>query len=341
MAETWQPDLLRSLMAGDDLTVEQAHVLFDRIMSGKLTEAQTAGVLVALAAKGETVDEITGAARAMREHALKLDPGGRDVIDVVGSGGTGLKTMNVSTPAALVVAGAGVPVAKHGNRTNTRPSGSADVLVALGVNIDAELGVVARCLDEANICYLFAVRHHPAMKHAVGVRKQLAVRTIFNILGPLTNPAGARRQLTGVFDAALLEPIARVLGALGAERAMVVHGDDGLDEISISGPTRVADLAGGEVARSTIRPQDFGVEPSPLGELAVASAAESAERIRAVLGGKKGPDRDIVVLNAAAALVVAGRADDIAAGIPPARQSIDSGAAAKTLERLIAASNAG
>ncbi len=339
MPETAYSTLVGRLIRGENLAPDQARGLFNQIMDGALTEAQTAGVLVALAAKGETVEEITGAARAMREHALKIETGGRDVIDVVGTGGTGLKTVNISTPAAMVVAGAGVPVAKHGNRTNTRPSGSADVLAALGVNLDADLDTVARCLKEAGMCFCFAVKHHPAMKHAVGVRRQLAVRTVFNILGPLTNPAGAARMLMGVFDEKWLEPLAHVLAALGVVRAMVVHAEDGLDEISTTAPTHVADLAGGKITRRTVHYEDFGIAAARLVDLEINSAAESAQRIRDLLAGKKGPDRDIVVLNAAAALAVAGRADDIADGIPLADESIDSGKAAATLEKLIAVSN--
>ena len=331
--------LLGKVMAGGNLTRDEAREAFNQIMDGQWTEAQTAGMLVALAAKGESVEELTGAALAMREHSVKLDTRGIEVLDVVGTGGTGLRTINISTPAALVAAGAGAAVAKHGNRTNTRPSGSADVLEALGVNLDADIGTVARCLAEAGICYLFAIKHHPAMKHAVPVRKQLAVRTIFNILGPLTNPASATRQLMGVFDAAMIEPLARVLAALGVTRAMVVHADDGLDEISTTAPTQAADLAGGKITTRTITGEQFGFAPATLADLAVESAAESAERIRAVLAGHKGPDRDIIVLNAAAALAVAGKADGIAAALPLAAESIDSGKAAAALEKLIEVSN--
>jgi len=341
MAAAWDSGILKGLMAGKNLSVDQTRDLFNRIMDGELTEAQISGVLVALAAKGETVEEITGAAMAMRAHAVKIDPGGRDVIDTCGTGGTGLNTFNISTAAALVAAGAGACVAKHGNRTNTRVSGSADVLAALGVNLDAPPAVEARCLAEAGVCFCFAVRHHPAMKYAVPVRKALAVRTIFNVLGPLTNPAGAKRQLMGVFDAGLVEPIAKVLAALGATRAMVVHADDGLDEVSIAGPTRIAEAVGGKVATRTVRPEDFDVKAAKLDDLGVASPAESAERIKAVLAGKKGPDRDVVVLNAAAALAVADAAETIAAGIGPAEKSIDSAAAAGALEKLVRLSNAG
>lgn len=339
MAEAWRSEMLKALVAGQDLSLAQTRSLFNQIMDGELTEAQIAAVLVALAAKGETVPEITGAAMAMRKHAVKIDAGGREVIDTCGTGGTGLNTFNISTAAALVAAGAGACVAKHGNKTNTRSSGSADVLAALGVNLDAPPDVEARCLAEANICFCFAVRHHPAMKYAVPVRKALAIRTIFNVLGPLTNPAGAGRQLMGVFDLRWVEPIAEVLAALGATRAMVVHADDGLDELSTIGPTHIADVTDGEVIRRKVTPEDFDLPRAKLADFAVTSAEDSARRIRDVLSGKAGPDRDIVVLNAAAALTVAGKADDIAAALGAAQDSIDSGAAAKALEKLVEVSN--
>jgi len=335
MQEMSYSQLLGAAIAGEDLTRPQAYWAFSQIMDGLWGEAQIAALLAALAAKGESVEEITGAAEAMRERAVRIDAGGRDVIDTCGTGGTGLKTLNISTAAALVAAGAGVSVAKHGNRTNTRPSGSADVLAALGVNIEADPVVVSHCLAEANVGFCFAARCHPAMKHAAPVRRALAVRTIFNVLGPLTNPAGARRQVMGVFDAALTETIARVLAGLGSERAMVVHADDGLDELSTTSPTRIAELRDGEVTTRTLTPEDLDLPRASLEDLVVESAAESAERIRAVLGGKKGPDRDIVLLNAAAALAVAGKVGDIAEGLAPAAESIDSGAAADALEKLI------
>jgi anthranilate phosphoribosyltransferase len=332
-------ELLRIVMAGGDLTDEQTHQAFCQIMDGQWSEAQTAGLLVALAMKGETTDEIAGAARAMREHVVPIDTGGRDVIDTCGTGGTGLSTLNVSTGAALIVAGAGGVVAKHGNRTNTRASGSADVLKALGVNIDADPQTVAHCLAEANVGFCFAVRCHPAMKYAAPVRKSLGVRTIFNVLGPLTNPAGAKRQLMGVFSPDLTETIAAVLGRLGATRAMVVCSKDGLDEIAITAPTRVSEFRDGRVRTRTIRPEDFGLTRATLDDLAVDSAEQSAEVIRRVLAGQPGPARDILVLNAAAALTVAELAKDIPAGMHLAAESIDSGRAAKALEKLVAISN--
>lgn len=332
-------DLLRRVMARQDLDRPSTHWAFTQIMDGQWSEAQVAGWLVALAAKGETVDEIAGAAQAMREHAVRIDTGGQEVLDTCGTGGTGLKTFNISTAAALVAAGCGVKVAKHGNRTTTRPSGSADVLAALGVNLDADAAAVARCLAEAGVCFCFAVRCHPAMKYAAPIRKALGVRTIFNVLGPLTNPAGAKCQLMGVFDARWTRPIAQVLGALGSRRAMVVHAADGLDELSTASSTRVASLRDGQVTEQVLQPEDFGLPRARMEDLMVSSAAESAEAIRAVLAGAQGPRRDIVLLNAAAALTVAGKSADLPAGLTMARESIDRGAAAAALAKFVAVSN--
>jgi len=340
MSEPTFPQLMRTLLRREHLSRQQSHWAFTQIMDGAWTEAQVAGLLVALAAKGEQVEEIAGAAQAMREHVVPIDAGGADVVDTCGTGGTGLATFNISTAAALVCAGAGVKVAKHGNRTNTRASGSADVLVALGVNIEADPAVVARCLAQANVCFCFAVRCHPAMKHAVPVRRALGVRTIFNVLGPLTNPAGARRQVMGVFDAAWTEPLANVLAALGAQRAMVVHADDGLDEVSTTAPTRISELRDGRVTTRTVEPESFALPRARLADLMIGSPQESAGVIRKVLSGAPGPARDIVVLNAAAALAVADRGRNIRECMPLAQRSIDSGAAAEALDKLIKLSNA-
>ena len=345
MAEAFNT-LLRHIIAGNNLTREQTHELFGQLMDGELAEAQVAGLLVALAAKGETVDEITGAAMAMRDHMVRIDTGGADVVDIVGTGGTGLRTFNISTTTTLVCAGAGLKVAKHGNRTNTRASGSADVLVALGVDLDAAPETVAKCLAEANVCFCFAVKCHPAMKFAVPVRKALAVRTIFNVLGPLTNPAGATRQVLGVFSADLTETIAHVLASLGAVRAIVVHAEDGLDELSITSPTKISELKNGQTKSRVIQPEDFGLPRSRMEDLLVESPEQSAERVRGVLAGQgtdgKGPAgaaRNIVLLNAAAALAVADKTADIPAGLALAAESIDSGAAAAALDRLVTISN--
>ncbi len=330
-------ELLSRVVAGSDLSREQAYWAFMQIMGGQWTPAQIAAVLTALAAKGETVDEITAAAQAMRDHAVKIDTAGLDVIDTCGTGGTGLKTFNISTTAALVLAGAGAKVAKHGNRTNTRSSGSADVLEALGVNLDAGETAVAESLKQAGVCFCYARLCHPAMKHAGPIRRELGVRTIFNVLGPLTNPAGAKRQLMGVFSDALTEPIANELANLGAERVMVVHAADGLDEISTTSETRISQFDGEKVTTKTITPEEFGVARANMDDLLIDSPEASADVIRTILGGQSGPARDIVLLNAAAGLFVAGKADDMQAGLAMAAESIDSGAAAGALEKLIAA----
>ena len=331
--------VLRKVMAGESLGRAETHAAFGQIMAGQWSEPQIAGLLVALAVKGETVEEIAGAAEAMRDHVVRIDTDGRDVIDTCGTGGTGLSTFNVSTAAALVAAGGGATVAKHGNVTHTRASGSANVLASLGVKLDADPPTITRCLAEAGVCFCFAIRHHPAMKYAAPVRKALGVRTLFNVLGPLTNPAGARRQVMGIFDGALTETIARVLGALGAERALVVHADDGLDEIATTAETRISEWRNGQVATRTVCPEDFSLPRARLEDLLVDSPEASAATILEVLAGKTGPARDIVVLNAAAALAVAGKADSIADALPLAEQSIDTGAASSALEKLVEVSN--
>lgn len=340
MQTTPYSTLLRNLLAGQHLSREQAHAAFSQIMDGQWSEAQVAGVLVAMAMRGETVDEIAGAAQAMREHVVAIDAGGLDVIDTCGTGGTGLPTFNISTCSAMVAAGAGAKVAKHGNRTSTRASGSADVLAALGVKIDATPEVVSQCLQKAGVCFCFAVRCHPAMKFAAPVRKSLGVRTLFNLLGPLTNPAGARRQLMGVFLSALTPVIAQVLAALGAVRAIVMHAQDGLDELSTTSPTQVSELREGQISTTTLTPESLGLPRARLEDLLVTSAEHSAAVIRQVLSGQAGPARDIVLLNTAAALVVAGLADDLPAGLALAKNSIDSGAAGRALQTLIDTSNA-
>jgi anthranilate phosphoribosyltransferase len=341
-APTPQPtyaEMLRAVMRGEHLSRQEARAAFGQIMAGLWGEHQVAGLLVALAIKGETVDEIAGAAEAMRDHVVPIDTGGLEVIDTCGTGGTGLSTFNISTAAALVAAGAGAHVAKHGNRTNTRASGSANVLACLGVNLDASPQTVAQCLAEAGVCFCFAVRHHPAMKHAAPVRKALGVRTLFNVLGPLTNPAGARRQLMGIFDASMTETIAEVLGLLGATRAMVVHADDGLDEISTTAPTRISEWEGGQVTTRTVRPEDFGLPRAKLADLLVDSPEASGATVLEVLSGGKGPPRDIVVVNAAAALCVAGKAGGIEEAMELAARSIDTGSAREALRKLVEISN--
>ena len=332
--------MLRDVLDGRDLTHDEAHETFGQIMDGLWTEAQIAGLLVALSSKGETAEEIAGAAAAMRDHAVPVETGGARVVDIVGTGGTGLRTFNISTTTSLVVAGAGLKVAKHGNRTNLRASGSADVLAALGVNLDATPECQAKCLAEAGVCFCFAIRHHPAMKYAAPVRKQLGVRTIFNVLGPLTNPAGVKRFLMGVYREELTETMASALGALRSDRAMVVHAADGLDEFSTTCETKVSEWRDGKVTTRRVRPEEFGFERAKLDDLIIDSPDQSAAVLKRVLSGEKGPARDIVLLNAAAALTIGEVAPDIGAGLPLAEKSIDSGAAKAALERLIEVSNA-
>jgi anthranilate phosphoribosyltransferase len=327
------------LIDGEDLSEDEARQAMSCIMAGEATDAQIGGFLVALRMKGEKVPEITGCARAMREAATHIDVGDLDGVDTCGTGGTGKGTLNVSTAAALVAAGAGVPVAKHGNRGASARWGSADVLEGLGVNIEAAPDVVERCIREAGIGFLFAPMLHKAMKYAIGPRRQLAVRTVFNILGPLTNPAGARRQVMGVFAPELVEPIASVLDNLGVVRAMVVHSEDGMDELSLCAPTTVAEVRDKQISVCTLAPEDFGLERVSRGELVVGSAKESVQAVRAVLGGGRGPHRDFVVLNAAAAICAGGRAEDLASGMALAQESIDSGHAGETLVRLVALSH--
>ena len=333
-------EAIRKLSRHEDLTVEESRAAMTEIMEGRASPVQMAAYLTALAMKGHTSDEITGAAMVMRKKATPIDAGGRTVVDTCGTGGDHSGTFNISTAAALVTAGAGVAVAKHGNRSNTSHSGSSDVLEAMGVNLNVTPEVVSRCIREAGIGFLFAPLLHGAMKHAVPVRKELGIRTIFNVLGPLTNPAGARRQVMGVFDAHLVGLIAQVLQNLGAEHALVVHGTDGLDEITLTGATRVAEVRPEEIKLYELTPEQFGLQTNDMKHLVVDSAEASAKVIRSVLAGEKGPARDIVVLNSAAAIYVGGAAESIEAALPAAGESIDSGAAAKALARLIALTNA-
>lgn len=336
MLETY----IAKLVERRDLSEEEAHEAMSAIMAGGATDAQIAGFLVALRMKGETVPEITGCAKAMREAATPIEVGELDVVDTCGTGGTRKGTFNVSTAAALVTAGAGVPVAKHGNRAASGHWGSADVLEALGVNIEAEPPVVERCIREAGIGFLFAPALHKAMKHAIGPRRQLAVRTVFNILGPLTNPAGARRQLLGVFSEALVEPIAAVLGNLGATRAMVVHSLDGMDEISLCDETFAAEVNEGRIRTRRIAPEDVGLARAALEDLLVEGLEGSVAVVRSVLDGETGPRRDMVLLNAGAAIYVGGKADTLKDGLRAAADSVDSGGAKEALQRLVELSQA-
>jgi anthranilate phosphoribosyltransferase len=330
--------LLAEVAAGRALSESDAEAAFDIIMSGNATPSQMGAFLMGLRVRGETVEEIAGAARIMRAKALAIDapPG---TIDTCGTGGDNSGTFNVSTASALVVAGCGVPVAKHGNRALSSRSGSADVLTALGVNIDAELQVVRRCLWEVGIGFLMAPRHHSATRHVAPTRVELATRTIFNLLGPLSNPANARRQLVGVFAPEWVVPMAEVLGRLGAEHAWVVHGS-GLDELTTAGVSTVAEFKDGRMSSFEIAPEDVGLPRSRLDDLKGGEPAHNAALMRALLEGERGPLRDIVLLNSAAALLVAGRARQMRAGVDLAAQSLDSGAARRVLERLVAETNA-
>jgi anthranilate phosphoribosyltransferase len=330
--------LLAEVAAGRALSESDAEAAFDIIMSGNATPSQMGAFLMGLRVRGETVEEIAGAARIMRAKALAIDapPG---TIDTCGTGGDNSGTFNVSTASALVVAGCGVPVAKHGNRALSSRSGSADVLTALGVNIDADLQVVRRCLWEVGIGFLMAPRHHSATRHVAPTRVELATRTIFNLLGPLSNPANARRQLVGVFAPEWVVPMAEVLGRLGAEHAWVVHGS-GLDELTTAGVSTVAEFKDGRMSSFEIAPEDVGLPRSRLDDLKGGEPAHNAALMHALLEGERGPLRDIVLLNSAAALLVAGRARQMRAGVDLAAQSLDSGAARRVLERLVAETNA-
>ncbi len=326
---------IAQLVGGANLTEQQMVDVMNQVMTGEATPIQVGAFLTALRIQGETVEEVTGAARVMREKALHVDAGDGCVLDTCGTGGDGKNTFNISTTVAFVAAAAGITVAKHGNRAVSSGSGSADVLGALGVNIDVPKEMVERCLREVGIGFLFAPAMHGAMKYAAAPRREVGIRTIFNLLGPLTNPAGASRQLMGVYDGTLIEMVAQVLGNLGSERAMVVHGEEGLDEISLGGPTAVAEWKDGAVARYTLNPEDFGFEKQPASLLTAADPAECAAIVTAVLKGEPGPALDVVLLNSGAALCVGGRAENIADGIGLARERIDSGAAQGKLEHLI------
>jgi len=323
-----------SVCSGTHLTADHASAVLDEIMEGRAGEVQTGAFLVALRAKGETVAELVGLARTMRRLAAEVDTGRTDLVDTAGTGG-GPSTFNISTAAALVAAGAGCAVAKHGNRSSTSRSGSADLLEALGATIELDPPEVARCIDAVGFGFMFAPRHHAAMKHVVPVRKALAVRTIFNFLGPLTNPAGARRQLLGVSDRHYQETIAEALVGLGCERALVVFAADGVDEISVAADTRVVEVADGRTEEWFVRPEELGIDRAELRQIAGGTPEENATTVTRVLAGEDGPPRDVVLLNAGAAILVGGGADDLAGGVERAREAIDSGAAREILARLV------
>jgi anthranilate phosphoribosyltransferase len=327
---------LARLLDGHDLSREEAHGVMGSIMSGEATSAQIAGFLVALRAKGETADEIAGCAEAMREHALVVRPQRDDLVDTAGTGGDGAKTINISTAAGLVAAAAGAGVAKHGNRAVSSASGSADVLEALGFNLELPPERIARSIDELGFGFLFAPTHHPAMRHAAPVRRELAARTVFNVLGPLTNPAGARAQVVGVYSPELVPTIADVLVRLGATRAFVVHGAGGIDELSPAGPNVVCEVVDGDVRTRNIDPLELGLEPSDPAELRGGSPQQNAAAIHAVFAGENGGRRNAILLNAAGAIAAAGNVEDLREGLELARDAVDSGAAAAQLQQLIA-----
>jgi len=332
MIETQQA--LSRLLDGGDLTRQEMEELFGRLMDGLIPDPVKAALLVALRMKGETAPEIAGAASAMRARAVKIPHRRERVVDTCGTGGDQRGTFNISTAAALVAAAGGVPVAKHGNRSVSSRSGSADVLAALGVDIEAPPAVAGRALDEVGIAFLFAPLLHPAMREVMPVRKALGVRTVFNVLGPLTNPAGARRQVMGVYAEGLVEPIARVLAELGSDHAMVVHGSDGLDEITTTGATLVGEVRGGEVEVYELAPERFGVARAELRELAGGDPEENAAAMERVLGGEAGAMADVVALNAGAALFVGGVVAGMEAGVERALELLESGAGMETLEAL-------
>jgi len=331
--------VIQQLIDGQDLDRGAARGTMDQIMSGGATDAQIGAFLIALRCKGETVDEIAGFAEAMREKATPIGGGREPMIDTCGTGGDGSGTFNISTAVAFVAAGAGLCVAKHGNRAMSSKCGSADVLAALGVDVEASAEKVATCLDEVGIGFLFAPKLHGAMKHAIGPRKEIGTRTVFNILGPLTNPAGARRQLIGVFAAELTERMAAVLRALGSERALVVHGSDGLDELTLTGPSQVTELRDGELETYEVAPGDFGYDVVDGSALVGGDAAENARILTDVLKGIAGAPRDVVVMNAAAAIVAGGLADRLQDGAARAEAAIESGKALAALENLKRVSN--
>ena len=330
--------LIGKVATGATLTREEASSAFNSMMSGEATPSQMGGLLMALRVRGETVDEITGAVAAMRSKMLRVKAP-TDAVDVVGTGGDGSGSVNVSTCASFIVAGAGVPVAKHGNRALSSKSGAADCLAALGIKIDLTPEQVGRCVNEAGIGFMFAPSHHPAMKNVGPTRVELATRTIFNLLGPLSNPAGVRRQMVGVFSRQWVQPLAQVLKNLGSDSVWVVHGSDGLDEITLTGPTFVAALENGNIRSFEVTPDDAGLPRADGDALKGGDAEANAASLRGVLEGKPGAFRDVALLNAAAALIVAGKAKNLKDGVVLCAKSLDSGAAMDKLKRLIAVSN--
>ncbi|UCD84398.1 MAG: anthranilate phosphoribosyltransferase [Deltaproteobacteria bacterium] len=322
-----------------DLSEDEMEGTMNEIMSGEATPAQIGSLITALRMKGETVEEITGAARLMRKKAVGIRSSSQSMVDTCGTGGDQSHTFNISTASAFVVAGTGLKVAKHGNRSVSSQCGSADVLESLGVNIEAKKEVVEKCLEEIDIAFLFAPLLHGAMKYAIGPRREMGIRTIFNVLGPLTNPAQAKAQVIGVYDGKLTETLAQVLGRLGSKHAFVVHGTDGLDEITLTGETIVSELKDGKVTTYHIKPEDFGLKNCERDALLGGDKKNNAKIIQEILKGAKGPQRDIVLLNSAAAIVAGGKAKDLREGIEQAKVSIDSGAAWEKLNKLAEMSN--
>ncbi len=331
--------IIGKVATGAALSRDEAAAAFDRMMSGEATPSQMGALLMGLRVRGETVDEITGAVSAMRSKMLTVKAPA-DAVDIVGTGGDGSGSVNVSTCASFVLAGTGVPVAKHGNRALSSKSGAADALAALGVNINITPDDVSRCIAEAGIGFMFAPTHHPAMKNVGPTRVELATRTIFNLLGPLSNPAGVKRQMVGVFSKHWVQPLAQVLKNLGAESVWVVHGSDGLDEITLTGPTHVAALENGNIRTFDVTPEDAGLPRATAAELKGGDAQANANALRDVLEGKQNAYRNVALINAAAALVVAGKAKDIKEGVALGTKALDTGAATDRLTRLVAVSNA-
>ena len=332
-------EAISKIVKNQDLTESEMIEVMNEIMTGAASPGQIGAFITALRIKGETVDEITGAAKVMRDKATKIEVKGKKVVDTCGTGGDEAMTFNISTAAAFVAAGAGLTVAKHGNKSVSSRSGSADVLKALGVNIEAEVAKVEKCLAKIGLGFLFAPMLHGAMKYAAPVRREIGIRTIFNILGPLTNPAGARCQVVGVYDDSLTDILGKVLANLGAEHAFVVRGEDGLDEITLTTETKVTELKHGKLRTYHIKPEDFGFKRCKPEDLRGGGPEQNAEIILSILKGKKGPQYDVVLLNAAAAIVAGGMAKSLEEGISTARGSIDSGAALERLNKLVEMSN--
>lgn len=346
-------EAIGKIVLRQDLVESEMIEVMNQIMGGEATQAQVGSFITALRMKGETIAEITGAARVMRDRATPIRVGQaldidreeinldrETILDTCGTGGSGTKSFNISTTVAFVVSACGVKVAKHGNRSISSACGSADVLEALGVNLNVTPQQVESCINDVGVGFLFAPALHGAMKHAIGPRREIGIRTIFNILGPLTNPAGADRQVLGVYDEKLVEVIAKVLAKLGCRRGFVVHGQDGMDEITLTGPTRVGEIHDGSVTLSTIEPEDFRLRRCLLSDLQGGNAEENAAIVRAILSGETGPKRDVVLLNSAYALIAAGRADDVEAGLEKARNAIDEGLATGKLQGLVSLTNA-